>query len=77
MDLALTDLPKFKRGQGKTSVILLAIEFLKTIFKEVLTNSPGANLAYLALLDKFTWVPFFLIRNPLMQNKVVQKLNLK
>ena len=57
--LALTHLPKFKRGQGQTSVILLAIKFLKTIFKESLTNSPGANLAYLALLGKFSWVSFF------------------
>ena len=39
------------------------------IFKELLTNSPGANLAYLALLNKFSWVSFSLIRTPLMQNK--------
>ena len=58
--LALTHLSKFKRGQGQTSVILLAIKFLKkTIFRGFLTNSSGANLAYLALLDNFSWVPFF------------------
>ena len=56
--LALTHLPKFKRGQGQKSVILLAIKFLKNIFKEFLTKRPGANLAYLALLDKFLWVSF-------------------
>ena len=56
--LALTHLLKFKSGQGQTSVILLAIKFLETLFKEFLTNSPGANLAYLALLDKFSWVSF-------------------
>ena len=45
--LVLTHLPKFKRGQGQTSVILLANKFQKkTIFKEFLTNSPGANFAY-------------------------------
>ena len=73
--LALTHLPKFKRGQGQTSVILLTIKFLKknTISKEFLTNSSGANLAYLALLDNFSWAPFFKIRTPLMQNKGVQK----
>ena len=53
--LALTHLLKFKRGQGQTSVTLLAIRFLKKyIFKEFLTNRPGANLAYLALLDNFS-----------------------
>ena len=71
--LALTHLSKFKRGQGQTSVILLAIKLKKPIFKEFLTNSPGANLAYLALLDKLSWVSF-LIRTPLKQNKVVQKI---
>ena len=34
--LALIYLPKFKRGQGQTSVILLVIKFLKTISKEFL-----------------------------------------
>ena len=29
--LALTNSPKFKRGQGQTSIMLLAIKFLKTI----------------------------------------------
>ena len=58
--LTLTHPLKFKRGQGQVSAILLAIKFLKTIFKEFLTNSPGANLAYLALLDNFLWVPFLL-----------------
>ena len=48
--LALTHLPIFKRDQGQTSVILLAIKFLKkTIFKEFITNSRCTNLAYLAL----------------------------
>ena len=72
--LALTHLPKFKKGQGQTSVFYLAIKFLKSIFEEFLSNSAGANLAILALLDNFSWVPFFeKIRAPLMQNKVVQK----
>ena len=40
--LALTHLPKFKRGQGQTSVILLAIKLLKkTIFKEFLKIVQG------------------------------------
>ena len=30
--LALSHLPKLKRGQGQTSVLLLAIEFLKTLY---------------------------------------------
>ena len=30
--LALTHLSKFKRGQGQTSVILLAIKFLKKLY---------------------------------------------
>ena len=34
--LALINLPKFKRGHGQTSVILLVIKFLKTISKEFL-----------------------------------------
>ena len=29
--LALIHLPKFQRGQGQTSIILLVIKFLKTI----------------------------------------------
>ena len=62
--LALTHLPKFQRGQGQISAILLAIKFLKVILKALLTNSPGANLAYLALLDNFSWVPFFLLGPP-------------
>ena len=74
--LALTHLPKFKRGQGQISAILLAIKFLTTIFKEFLTNSPEANIAYLAILDNFSRVPFFLIRTPLMQNNFIKKLNL-
>ena len=57
--LALTHLPKFQRVLGQISAILLAIKFLKNIFKAFLTISPGANLAYLALLDNFSWVPFF------------------
>ena len=73
--LAFTHLPKFKRGQRQTPVILLAINLKKKyIFNEFLTNSPGTNLTYLALLDNLSWAPsFFLIRTPLMQNKVVQK----
>ena len=30
--LTLTHLPKFKEGQGQTSVILLAIKFLKKLY---------------------------------------------
>ena len=32
--LALTHLPKLKRGQGQTSVILLAIKFLKKLYSK-------------------------------------------
>ena len=74
--LGLTLLLKFKRGQGQTYVIVLAIKFLKTVIKEFLTNSPGPNSAYIALLDKVSLVSFFLIRTSLLQNKFVQKINL-
>ena len=57
--LASIHLPKIKRGQGQTSVILLVIKFLKTISKEFLDNSLVTNLDNLAPLDNFSWMPIF------------------
>ena len=42
--LDLIHLPKFKRGQGQPSVILLVIKFLKTISKEFLEKLSGDQL---------------------------------
>ena len=56
--------PFSKIQKGSRSNICNFMGYLilkKTIFKVFLTNSPGANLAYLALLCNFSWVPFFLL----------------
>ena len=55
---ALIHLPKFRRGQGQTSVILLVIRFLKNLYlKSSLANSLVTNLDNLAPLDNFSWMP--------------------
>ena len=59
--LALTHLKKFKRGQGQTSVISLAIKFY-FFLKSSLQIVQGTTCT----LGQLSGVPFFLIRTPLM-----------
>ena len=64
--LALTNFPKFKRGQGQTSVMLLAIKFLKTISKGFFCQSSRVTLHSLTI---------FMGANLLIRiHKVVQKI---
>ena len=51
--LVFIHLPKFKRGQGQTSVILLIIKFFKLYLKSSLTNSLVTNIENLATLNFF------------------------